>query len=51
MDSQFLAPLIPIVAIIAVAPVDPGEEAKNPTWVRAFCRDLFAESGGRAGAG
>jgi hypothetical protein len=26
--------------------VDPGEEAKNLSWVRAFYRDLFAESGG-----
>jgi hypothetical protein len=26
--------------------VDPVEEAKNLTWVRAFYRDLFAESGG-----
>jgi hypothetical protein len=26
--------------------VDPQEEAKNLTWVRAFYRDLFAESGG-----
>ena len=26
--------------------VDPREEAKNLTWVRAFYRDLFAESGG-----
>jgi hypothetical protein len=26
--------------------VDPGEEAKNLAWVRAFYRDLFAESGG-----
>jgi FAD binding domain-containing protein/berberine-like enzyme len=26
--------------------LDPGEEAKNLTWVRAFYRELFAESGG-----
>ena len=26
--------------------LDPREEAKNLTWVRAFYRDLFAESGG-----
>jgi FAD binding domain-containing protein/berberine-like enzyme len=26
--------------------LDPQEEAKNLTWVRAFYRDLFAESGG-----
>jgi hypothetical protein len=26
--------------------LDPGEEAKNLAWVRAFYRDLFAESGG-----
>jgi FAD binding domain-containing protein/berberine-like enzyme len=26
--------------------LDPAEEAKNLTWVRAFYRDLFAESGG-----
>ncbi len=26
--------------------LDPGEEAKNLTWVRGFYRDLFAESGG-----
>ena len=26
--------------------VEPEEEAKNLTWVRAFYRDLFAESGG-----
>jgi FAD/FMN-containing dehydrogenase len=26
--------------------VDPGEEARNLAWVRAFYRDLFAESGG-----
>jgi FAD binding domain-containing protein/berberine-like enzyme len=26
--------------------LDPGEEAKNLTWVRAFYRDLFLESGG-----
>jgi aclacinomycin oxidase len=26
--------------------LDPGEEAKNLTWVRAFYRDLFADSGG-----
>jgi len=26
--------------------IDPQEEAKNLTWVRAFYRDLFAESGG-----
>jgi hypothetical protein len=26
--------------------LDPGEEAKNLTWARAFYRDLFAESGG-----
>ncbi len=26
--------------------VDPREEARNLTWVRAFYRDLFAESGG-----
>ena len=26
--------------------LDPSEEAKNLTWVRAFYRDLFAESGG-----
>jgi aclacinomycin oxidase len=25
---------------------DPGDEAKNLAWVRAFYRDLFAESGG-----
>ena len=26
--------------------LDPGEEEKNLTWVRAFYQDLFAESGG-----
>lgn len=26
--------------------LDPGEEAKNLTWVRAFYRELFAETGG-----
>jgi aclacinomycin oxidase len=26
--------------------LDPGDEAKNLAWVRAFYRDLFAESGG-----
>jgi aclacinomycin oxidase len=26
--------------------LDPAEEAKNLTWVRAFYRDLFSESGG-----
>ena len=26
--------------------VDPLEEAKNLTWVRAFYRELFSESGG-----
>jgi hypothetical protein len=26
--------------------LEPAEEAKNLTWVRAFYRDLFAESGG-----
>jgi aclacinomycin oxidase len=26
--------------------VDPADEAKNLTWVRAFYHDLFAESGG-----
>ena len=26
--------------------LDPGEEKKNLTWVRAFYQDLFAESGG-----
>jgi FAD binding domain-containing protein/berberine-like enzyme len=26
--------------------LDPGEEAKNLSWVRAFYRDLFLESGG-----
>ena len=26
--------------------LDPGEEDKNLTWVRAFYRDLFSESGG-----
>jgi aclacinomycin oxidase len=26
--------------------LDPSEEAKNLTWVRAFYRDLFSESGG-----
>ena len=26
--------------------LEPGEEEKNLTWVRAFYRDLFAESGG-----
>jgi hypothetical protein len=26
--------------------LDPSDEAKNLTWVRAFYRDLFAESGG-----
>lgn len=27
-------------------PTDPQEEAKNLAWVRAFYRDLFAETGG-----
>jgi len=26
--------------------LDPGEEAKNLTWVRTFYRDLFADTGG-----
>lgn len=26
--------------------VDPGDEAKNLTWVRSFYRDLFADTGG-----